>query len=440
VPLCLVVEDDRNQVLVLEGLLRAFGFEVASCVSGESAIQACRDSQPEVVLLDLGLPDADGLLLIPRLLDEAPLTRLIVITGRNSVEAAVTALRSGARHYLLKPLDATELELVIRREVRAVDRLELEHRYDSGSVYWGSDPRLGKIREQLGRLASSPWTPVLLEGATGTGKEVVARELHRVTHSAGQFVAVNSAAVPSELLESEMFGHERGAFTGAMARRRGCVELADEGTLFLDEIGEMATPLQAKLLRFLSDFRFRRVGGEEEIATRCRVIAATNRDVDALRKEGRLREDLFFRLAVVRIHIPPLRERTADIVPLAYYLLRGICRGLARQVKQLTPAAEAALERHVFHGNVRELRNRLERAVVLGTDNAILPADLDLLDQVGTVRPTLLDEHERLAAVLSECEWNISRAAKRLGVARHWLRYRIQKLQLRRPAGTPLQP
>ncbi|HPS78598.1 MAG TPA: sigma-54 dependent transcriptional regulator, partial [Thermoanaerobaculaceae bacterium] len=308
--LCLVVEDEPRQRTILESVLRTAGFEAVGAGDGREALAACGLHRPEVVLLDLGLPDIDGLELLPRLQALAPLTRIIVITGLDSVAAAVTAMRAGARHYLTKPWQRDELLLVVEREVRAVDLLEsLERRATgSGDLFWGVHPEVLTLRAQLGKLAAAPRTSVLLQGETGTGKEVVAEELHRQTASGGAFVPLNCAAVPADLLESELFGHERGAFTGADARRRGVAELARGGTLLLDEISEMPLALQAKLLRFLQGFRFRRVGGEEEIESPSRVVAATHRDLHTLVADRGFRSDLYFRLAVVRLRIPPLRE------------------------------------------------------------------------------------------------------------------------------------
>lgn len=301
----------------------------------------------------------------------------------------------------------------------------------SSRFSWNA-PQLEAIRGKLLRIARSPFTPVLVSGETGAGKEVVARELHRLSAPPGPFIPVNCAAVPDELLESELFGHERGAFTGARARRRGLAELADGGTLFLDEVGDMSLSLQAKLLRFLQDHSFFRVGGEQEISIRCRVVAATNRDLEAMMQAGAFRSDLYYRLAVVTLHVPPLRERREDIVPLAYHLQREIATDVGKDPRQLSPAAELALVRHRWPGNVRELRNRLERALILGTEAAIQPSDLDLSPGSPAQTRGDIGEPEHLRRVLEEESWVVARAARRLGVPRHWLRYRIRKHGLTR--------
>ncbi|MEN8165294.1 MAG: sigma 54-interacting transcriptional regulator [Acidobacteriota bacterium] len=282
--LCLIIEDDAPQRSVLSATLEAEGYQVVEAENGAIARELCSKRVPELILLDLGLPDTDGLKLIPDLRVSSPLSRIVVLTGRNSVADAVTALRTGARHYLLKPWDLEELLLVVEREIRAVDFAEAQQRCDDSNIAWGSHPGMTRLRTQLGKLSLSPMTPVLIEGETGSGKEVMARELHRMSASDGPFVAMNCASIPSGLMESELFGHERGAFTSADRRRRGLAELARNGTLFLDEIGEMAPALQAKLLRFLQDFRFRRVGGEEELESRCRIIAATHRNLEEMER------------------------------------------------------------------------------------------------------------------------------------------------------------
>ncbi len=427
---CIVVEDHPGQRKLLVATLDAEGHDTVGVAGGLEALRAVREAPPDVILLDLGLPDSDGLELIPQLLAVAPLTRIVVITGQDDVPTAVSALRAGARHYLVKPCDREELLLVVAREVRVVHVEQARALHDEGPVFWGTTPRIHRIRMQLSRIADSPHTPVLILGKTGVGKEVVARELHRLSGLPGPFVPVNCAAVPDELLESELFGHEGGAFTGATERKRGLAELADGGTLFLDEIGDMSVALQAKLLRFLHDQRFFRVGGEVEITVRCRVVAATNRDLEIMLQAGDFREDLYYRLAVLTLEIPSLKDRVEDIVPLAYHLLRDIATEIGKDPRQLSHAAEEALARHHWPGNVRELRNRLERALILGSDNTIQPSDLDLYVNPPRSPDRVGNEPDRLRRILEEEAWIVARAARRLGVPRHWLRYRIKKYGL----------
>jgi two-component system response regulator AtoC len=431
--LCLVVEDQPLQRQTLVATLQDAGYQALACDTAGKARLLCCEHRPEMVLLDLGLPDGDGLELLPHLLDSSPLSRILVLTGHDSVREAVAALRAGARHYLVKPWDRDELLLIMDRELRALNHEESRRRVAETEVFWGVHPQMRALYDDLQKLRTSPLTAVLVTGETGTGKEVVARELHRLSAPEGSFVALNCAAIPSELMESELFGHEKGAFTGADTRRRGLVELSREGTLFLDEIAEMSNHLQAKLLRFLQDGSFRRVGAEVEQRVRCRVIAATHADADRLQEQ--LRQDLYYRLSVVRLELPPLRERSEDLLPLTHFLLQRIAHGLGRPARPLSPRAEEALRHHAWPGNVRELANRLERALVLGGSPQLEPSDLDLDRVRQTPSPTsgILDDPARLRLLLEEEGWNLSRAARRLGLERHKLKYRIGKLGLRRP-------
>lgn len=435
--LCLIVEDDADQRSVLAALLGAQGYDVIEAGSGKMGRDLCRDHVPDVVVLDLGLPDSDGLGLISELRALSPLSRIVVLTGRNSVADAVAALRAGARHYLLKPWDDDELLLVVEREVCAVAITEASRRLVGESeIFWGGHPTMTRLRDQLQRLAPSAYTPVLIQGETGSGKEVIARELHNLSQAGGSFVAMNCASIPSELMESELFGHEKGSFTGADSRRKGLAELAREGTLFLDEIGEMALSLQAKLLRFLQDYRFRRVGGDKEVESKCRIVAATHRNLEIMEQEGSFRSDLYYRLAVVRLTLPPLRERRDDILPLTYWLLERVARAVGRRQRQLSPEAERAIVEHLWRGNVRELRNRLERALVLGEEDQIQPEDLDLLPAAPAGRASVEgrgDEAALVRRLLEEEGWSVAAAARRHGVARHWMRYRMSKYGIKKP-------
>jgi len=437
VPLCVVIEDQELQRRALVATLREGGYQVVESGTGFDGLAEVCTHMPEAILLDLGLPDGDGIDRIPDLLKASPLSRIVVLTGQDSVAVAVAALRAGARHYLVKPWDRDELLLVLEREISSLNLEVARRRESDDDVFWGRHPVMDRIRLNLDQLASAPWTQVLICGETGTGKEVVARELHRVTDPRGAFVALNCAAVPSELMESELFGHERGAFTGAESRRRGVVELAHEGTLFLDEIGEMAPHLQAKLLRFLQDGTYRRVGNEVETSSRARVVAATHAELETEREAGRFRADLFYRLSVVQLELPPLRKRGEDLLPLAHFLLGRIARELGRARQPLSARCEEAMLRHGWPGNVRELANRLERAMVLGSGPPIEPEDLDLVPSEDTgLRATdgILSDPARLRHILEEEGWNLSKVARRLRVERYRVKYRVAKLGLSRPA------
>ncbi len=375
--LCVIVEDQPLQRRTLAATLRAAGYQTLTCGTGGEGRRLSAEHRPEIVLLDLGLPDMDGLDLIPSLVDESPITRVVVLTGRDSVAVAVAALRAGARHYLVKPWDPDELLLVLERELRAVNREEARLRETESEVLWGSNRDMQAVEESLRKLAAAPLTSVLLEGETGTGKELVARELHRLTAPRGPFVALSCAAVADDQVEGELFGRERGAGDGA-ERRRGVVELAHDGTLLVDDVGGLSTGVQAKLQRFLADGTFRRLGDEGEHVSRCRVVASTETDLDALARQGRFRGDLLLQLSVVRLRLPPLRERRDDALALTHFLLHRIARRLGRPPRPLATAAEEAILRHPWPGNLRELANRLERAMVLSDSGRIQPSDLDL--------------------------------------------------------------
>lgn len=434
-PLCLIVEDDTRQAKMVGDLLQMEGYQTIRVATGEEGLAMCGLHRPEIALLDLGLPDRDGLDLIPEILGLVPICRIVVLTGQDSVSVAVEALRAGARHYLVKPWDRSELLFVLERESRAVNHLEVAQREET-ALFWGTHPEMQHLRRQLEKVAGSPNTSVLIEGDTGTGKEMLARDLHRLTGAKGPFVALNCAAVPEALLESELFGHERGAFTGAGSRHRGLVEIARDGTLLLDEIGEMDLGLQAKFLRFLQDHRFRRVGGEHEFFSSCRIVAASNRDLKDLQSDGKFRRDLYFRLAVVKLRIPSLAQRKQDLLSLSYLLLESVSKDLGKPMKQLNQAAETTLLHHDWPGNVRELRNRLERALVLGDEPQINPADLGLASGGSNPQqaPIQYEDPHVLRRVLEAHQWNISQTARELGVPRHWLRYRMKKYGLDDPS------
>jgi len=434
VALVAIVEDQALQRRTLDQTLRSVGYQTVECGSGAEALEACRSHLPEAVLLDLGLPDSNGLDLLPELLAVSPLSRIVVLTGHDSVREAVAALRAGARNYLVKPWDRDELLLVLRREIVAVNRTEVSTRRWTSAVFWGSHASMQQIQADVDLLASSPATPVLILGETGTGKEVIARELHERGRPGGQLVALNCAAIPPDLMESELFGHERGAFTGAEVRRRGVVELADGGTLLLDEVAEMSLHLQAKLLRFLQDGRFRTVGAETEQCSTCRVIAATHADLESLQAGERFRQDLYYRLSVVTLRVPALRDRSEDLLGLASFLMERICQRLGRRPRPLSAAAEHAVVAHAWPGNVRELANRIERALVLGSGPQIEPVDLDLAGRVSNELASaeaVLANAAQLRRLLEQEGGNVSAVARRLALPRHKVKYRVAKLGLR---------
>ncbi|HEY3452684.1 MAG TPA: sigma-54 dependent transcriptional regulator [Myxococcales bacterium] len=375
----LLVDDDRSFSALAAAALQREGFPVAQARSLHEARAAVAKEAPLLVILDRRLPDGDGLAFLPELKQLLPGATVVMVTAYGDVSSAVDAMRAGAADYLVKPVELADLVMKAKRTVEAMrlrDRLqaaeaELQGRHH---LILPRSASMKKVLEMLARIAGSPRSAVLLLGETGSGKEVLARHLH--AQSAGgtaPFVHVNCAAVPANTFESELFGHERGAFTDAKGARRGLVEVASGGTLFLDEVGELPLALQAKLLTFLDSGRFRRLGGVAELTSSARIVAATNRELQAQIQEGTFREDLWFRLSVFKIDVPPLRERREDVVPLAEGILSDLRAELGRRSATLSELGRARLSAYAFPGNVRELRNVLERALVLepGPDLAL---------------------------------------------------------------------
>jgi DNA-binding NtrC family response regulator len=369
----LLVDDDRAFSAVAAATLQREGIPVTVAHSLHEARALVAQRSFDLVVLDRRLPDGDGLQYLPELRAAMPGTVVVMVTAHGDIASAVEAIRLGAADYLAKPIELTDLLFKARRasdEIRLRDRLQ--HAEGALSTRRGLidpvAPTMKAVVATLDRIAAtSPRSPVLLLGETGCGKEALAWHLHQRSFGAAMpFIQLNCAALPESMAESELFGHEKGAFTDARATRRGLVELAQRGTLFLDEVGELSAPLQAKLLTFLDGGRFRRLGGESELVSSARVVAATNRELERQVKEGRFREDLWFRLSVFRIEVPPLRARREDIEPLALGLLQRVAREQGRrEVPRLSVEGLARLERYHFPGNVRELRNILERALAL---------------------------------------------------------------------------
>ena len=429
----LIIEDDPGLQRQLKWALDEFEVECAG--TREEALAAARRMEAAIVLQDLGLPpDPDGVeegfACITELLRLAPATKIIVVTGREGREHALRAIRLGAYDFCQKPVDLQVLTLVIDR-ARRIFELEAENRRLAESrpanaldgVIAASEP-MAKICRLVQKLAPTQAT-VLLLGESGTGKERLAQALHALsTRAAAPMVAINCAAIPENLLESELFGYERGAFTGAVKQTRGKIEMADGGTLFLDEIGDMPLPLQAKLLRFLQERVIERVGGRELIQVDVRIIAATHRDLKAAIAEKLFREDLFYRISEVTVHIPPLRERGSDPVLIANYLLQEACKRHGKAQMKLAPDAIAAIEQYSWPGNVRELENRVNAAAIMAEGKLVTAEDLTLEQPAdgGVVLP-LREVRQRAesAAVqraLAISGGNISKAAELLGVTR----------------------
>ena len=430
----LIIEDDED---IRTQLTYALQDEYDVSVAGDRtrAAAAVQEAPPEIVTLDLGLPPTpdtaeEGLRALEDILAVAPDAKVIIITGNGDRANAVTAVERGAFDYHLKPVNLDDLKVVLRRAsyLRQLEReSEEQAKQREDSIRFtdilGSTPKMREIFGVIQRVAKTDAT-VLCEGESGTGKELVARAVH--SHSprrGGPFVAINCGAIPETLLESELFGHERGSFTGAHAQRKGKIEMATGGTLFLDEITEMSLPLQVKLLRFLQQREIERVGGREVIPIDVRVVAATNQSLDEALRGGRFREDLYYRLSVVTIHLPPLRERGEDVVFLANAFLRRNGQALKRKVR-FSPEALEAIVKYQWPGNIRELENKVHRAVIMATSRIIGSADLDLnpsavIDALPTLREAR-DQSERRLIVnaLVRSRGNISRAARVLDISR----------------------
>ena len=367
----LVVDDDRSFSLLAQAALAREGWPVRLARSLHEARLALEAEAPDVVVLDRRLPDGDGLDFLSTLLSLLPDVPVLMVTAHSDIQSAVDAIRAGAADYMAKPVELADLVLRVRRafgEQNLRERLSRAEAELSGRRKLVT-PRSAAMRQLLSaleRIATTPRSPVLLLGPTGSGKELLARHLHTLSH-AGQapFVHVNCAALPESVVESELFGHEKGAFTDARASRRGLVEAANGGTLFLDEVGELPLGLQAKLLTFLDSGNYRRVGSSSEETSLARVVAATNRDLQEEIRAGRFREDVWFRLSVFALEVPPLRERPEDVLPLAEALLSELSAELGRKGAVLGTLALQRIQRYPFPGNVRELRNVLERAMVL---------------------------------------------------------------------------
>jgi two-component system nitrogen regulation response regulator GlnG len=464
----LIADDEPSIRFVLREILEESGCEVADVDNGDAAFEALASSAFQLAFLDIHMPGQTGLELLERVESMGTGTAIVIITAQNTFDNAVQAMRRGALDYLVKPFAIDEVRAIVgrvlrtqalERELRALRREVVSSAAPSGRLV-GRSPALLETFKTIGRLAARD-VSVLITGESGTGKELVARAIHAASPRAdGPFVAINTAAIPHELLESELFGHERGAFTGAVAARAGRFRQAAGGTLFLDEIGDMSMDLQAKLLRVLQDGEVTPIGGDAPEAVNVRIIAATQRDLDAAIAAGEFRKDLLYRLRIVPIHIPPLRERRDDIAVLAQHFLARYAPQLAGARRVLTDAALERLLRHSWPGNVRELENAVKRALVLssseplgGDDFAFLEANtaaeteksledlvrgevargLDAAEGETYRRITERVQRPLIEAVLARTQGNQIRAAALLGINRNTLRKKIAQLGIRLP-------
>jgi len=449
----LVVDDERLIRWSLEQQLTREGYLVQQAETGAEALQRAKSEPPDLVMLDVRLPDADGVDILERLLAADPECPIIMITAHGGVESAVRAMKLGAHDYLVKPFEMDELSLTIRKalETRLLKRdlTRLQAAASQGSALddlIGVSRAMADLKAVIVRIAQSDATTVLLQGESGTGKDLVARVIHFASQRArAPFLAVNCVALPEQLLESELLGHERGAFTDARAQKKGLFEQADGGTVYLDEIGDMRLDLQGKLLHLIEEKAFRRIGGVRDIKADVRIIAATNRDLAKALEAGQFRKDLYYRLKVFPVWLTLLRERPEDVLPLARHFIQRFSREMRRRPIELDPEVQARLLRYHWPGNVRELRNILERAIILAPGDVLtvehLPPEMeestvgradDMARTASVSLPTeglRLEEVERdlVRQALESTGGNQVRAARLLGISRDALRNRMKK-------------
>lgn len=436
-PFLLVIEDDDTIALSLKVFFEGRGCDVATVPTGSGGLAFCRKEIPDAVVLDLRLPDAYGIEVLQAIKEDHPEISVIIMTGYGEVDEAVKAMKLGAEYYFQKPIDLEELAVIVDKciGIRRIKQEAALYRKPEYPIIGKSHQTQGLIH-MISLLASNSSTTVLIQGETGTGKELVARNVHALgPRSDKPFIDVNCASIPENIVESELFGYEAGAFTDARKTKKGLFELADGGTLFLDEIGDMPGNAQAKILRVLEQRSLKRLGGTRDIVVDVRIIAATNRDLESLVKKGSFREDLYYRLNVIPLAIPPLRKRPEDIPLIAEFLLGEIKKTLARkEIRGFSEDAAGLLCSYEWPGNVRELRNVIERAAIIcesgdiTADHLILPNGHSQCEN-----PMTLNEVERvhIRRVLQLTDGNKTRAARILGVARSTLNEKIKSLDLR---------
>ncbi len=435
----LIVDDELSVRSSLQEWFMEDGYQVETAASGEEALRKMHAGPYDLILLDIKMPGMDGITLQKKIKEIDPKAIVIIMTAYASVDTAVDALKLGAYDYVTKPFDPDDLSHLVQNALKQKDLSEenrqLKEKISALSVVpdiIAESPEMKRVLEMVRTVADSDST-VLIRGESGTGKELIARAIHcQSKRRYFPIVAVNCGAIPETLLESELFGHEKGAFTGAQYRRKGKIELANGGTLFLDEIGDITPQMQVDLLRVLETRRFTRLGGNEEVVVDFRLICATNKNLEKLVEEKRFREDLYYRINVFTILIPPLRERKDDILPLARHFIQKFARAMGKPVKKISPAAQEVLLNYSWPGNVRELENAIERAMVIGKGPEITPEDLPLqLNGHSPGEPRSLKladvEHQHIRQVLKVAQGNITRAAQLLGIDRVTLYNKLKK-------------
>jgi len=449
-PTILIVDDDAMRD-TLSDMLRRSGYEIFLESSGSGALSVIKKNVIDLTLLDMRLPDVDGLEILKKIKEFDTEILVIIMTAYSDIPSAVSAMKSGAYHYINKPFELEELKLLIEKGletkslINEVRRLQRQQQGEAeNSHIHGASPKIQYLKELIGIISKTHKTSVLIQGESGTGKELAANAIHYTSNrSSKPLMKINCSAIPDTLLESELFGYEKGAFTDAKTTRKGLFELADGGTVFLDEIGDMKPFLQSKILRVLENQTFMRIGGEREIKVDVRIIAATNKDLESLVKEGIFRKDLYYRLKVMVVEMPPLRDRIEDILLLSNLFIEENNKEYGKNIKGLTDEAKKLMVQYPWPGNVRELKNVIERAMILTDQDFITPKHLpfELRQNEGFDRRMTGSELEEmmsleniekthLSKVLRKLEWNKSKASRVLGISRATLRSKIKRYNL----------
>lgn len=444
----LIIDDEPTIRLTLRHFLTRRGYIVEEAASGNEGLAIARDFLPDIALLDLQLPDMNGEQILPHLVAPEIAARVLIMTAFADFDKAIRSIKLGAEYFFEKPFDLEQVIIILDRVEKQLkiknDANKYRQLYEqsfSGTTIIGHSPQIIKMQKLIGLLAKNPATTVLISGESGTGKELVATEIHRQSGATGPLVEINSASLSETLLESELFGHEKGAFTDAGKQKTGLFELAADGTIFLDEVAEMPLAIQAKLLKVLDSKRFRRVGGITDITTNARFIGATNRDLEAMVKHGQFREDLYYRINVMPIKTPPLRERQGDVVILAEHFAQQLGTGMGKGEIRVSTEALEILTAYRWPGNIRELKNIIERAVIFAQEHVILPEHLpgdfikapalqqikDSLQKALTLRHV---EEQHIRQVLQDTGNNHSRTAAVLGISRSTLLAKLKKVEI----------